>query len=60
MHFSLESHPQKPAVPLPQRTPSAGPRKKHSHRCKRCGQGVYCYKTHCTKPQRVTTCTGCR
>lgn len=35
------------------------PRKKHSHRCKTCGQGTYCYKARCTKPQRVEQCFWC-
>jgi len=35
------------------------PRKKHSHRCATCGQGVYCYKTRCTQPQRLETCRWC-
>jgi hypothetical protein len=34
-------------------------RKKHSHRCKRCGDAVYCYKTACTKPQRIDECSYC-
>lgn len=36
------------------------PRKKHSHRCKNCGQGVYCYKKGCTKPQRIEFCVYCK
>jgi hypothetical protein len=36
------------------------PRKKHSHRCQKCGQGTYCYKKHCTKPQRIEQCMWCR
>ncbi len=36
------------------------PRKKHSHRCRKCGHAVYCYKGHCTKPQRVDECQYCR
>jgi hypothetical protein len=35
------------------------PRKKHSHRCQKCGAGVYCYKSQCLKPQRVTACQYC-
>lgn len=35
------------------------PRKKHSHRCLKCGEGVYCYKQDCTKPQRVDCCQWC-
>jgi len=41
------------------------PRKKHSHRCKGCEQKFYqlnavaCYKSHCTKPQLVETCSWC-
>ncbi len=36
------------------------PRKKHSHRCLKCGSAVYCYKSRCTKPQLVATCQWCR
>jgi hypothetical protein len=36
------------------------PRKKHSHRCRICGQGVYCYKTHCQLPQRIDACANCQ
>jgi hypothetical protein len=36
------------------------PRKKHSHRCVRCGGAVYCYKADCTKPQRLDACQYCR
>ena len=36
------------------------PRKKHSHRCRRCGSAVYCYKTQCQKPQRVDRCQYCK
>ncbi len=36
------------------------PRKKHSHRCKVCGQGVYCYKTQCQQPQRIEACANCQ
>ena len=37
---------------------SCVPRKKHSHRCKICGEASYCYKKHCQKPQRIV-CTVC-
>jgi hypothetical protein len=33
-----------------------GKRKRHSHRCKRCRHGVYCYKGKCALPQRVECC----
>lgn len=36
------------------------PRKKHSHRCRKCGQAVWCYKTQCAKPQRIDECMYCR
>lgn len=36
------------------------PRKKHSHRCRSCGYAVYCYKTRCTKPQKIERCGWCR
>ncbi len=36
------------------------PRKKHSHRCTICRQGVYCYKTQCMKPQRIEACANCQ
>lgn len=36
------------------------PRKKHSHRCMCCGDAVYCYKSHCTKPQRIERCQWCK
>jgi hypothetical protein len=51
MNEYTQNPPQKPLYPFP--------RKKHSHRCQRCGSAVYCYKTHCQKPQRVTTCPYC-
>ena len=42
----------------------AFPRKRHSHTCLTCktrGQGaVACYKSHCTKPQRIDMCACCR
>lgn len=41
---------QPPAFPFP--------RKKHSHRCPKCGNAVYCYRTRCQKPQRVQ-CDNC-
>ena len=41
-------------------SPDLPPRKKHSHRCLRCGSAVYCYKSRCTLPQRITTCRWCR
>lgn len=35
-------------------------RGKHSHRCGRCGQGTYCYKAGCQKPQKIEICFYCR
>lgn len=40
--------------------PPATPRGKHSHRCMTCGEAVYCYKSQCTKPQRVEVCQWCK
>lgn len=40
--------------------PASFPRKKHSHRCLKCGEAVWCYKARCTKPQRVVACQWCR
>ena len=42
------------------------PRKRHSHKCKSCeekfGQynAVACYKSQCTRPQAVETCSWCK
>lgn len=36
------------------------PRAKHSHRCRHCGEAVYCYKAQCIKPQRVERCLYCK
>ena len=36
------------------------PRAKHSHRCKSCGEGGYCYKSQCKQPQRIEMCACCR
>lgn len=35
------------------------PRGRHSHRCQTCGEAEYCYKTKCTKPQKIEVCTWC-
>jgi hypothetical protein len=35
------------------------PRKKHSHRCKVCGNAVYCYKKDCQKPAKIAACANC-
>jgi len=48
------------AARLSQHEITALPRKKHSHRCMACGSAVYCYKTRCTKPQRIELCAWCR
>lgn len=36
------------------------PRGKHSHRCKICRSGVYCYQSGCLEPQRIDACAECR
>lgn len=36
------------------------PRGKHSHRCKICRSGVYCYKQACGLPQKLDACAECR
>jgi hypothetical protein len=38
------------------------PRKRHAHRCTRCGQGrsVACYKTGCTRSRVTQSCQYCR
>ena len=38
------------------------PRKRHSHRCMGCNDlnSVACYKSQCSKPQRVNQCQYCR
>jgi hypothetical protein len=37
------------------------PRKRHSHKCLNCGgNSVACYKTRCTRSQRVDSCQWCR
>lgn len=35
-------------------------RKKHSHRCQRCRQAHYCYRKHCTYPQKISACQYCK
>ena len=35
-------------------------RGKHSHRCKICRQGTYCYKQACGLPQKLEACAECR
>ncbi len=50
-------------TPMKRTDPYTGPypRKRHSHRCLGCHDrnAVACYKSHCTKPQLVTSCMWC-
>ena len=58
--ITLESlRAQQAAAIADKRYPGPFPRKKHSHRCETCGAGVYCYKTACSKPQRIAVCNYC-
>lgn len=48
-------------TPLGQPIVYAFPRKRHSHRCTRCGgRPVACYKQGCQKSPVVATCQWCR
>jgi hypothetical protein len=55
------------ATPAPGANPKTAPylgpfpRKRHAHRCQRCGQGrsVACYKQHCHKARVTATCMYC-
>ena len=48
-------------APKPEPAPYSGPfpRGKHSHRCQKCGQATYCYKTGCKLPQKIQKCRWC-
>lgn len=49
-----------PPKPAPVLYAGPFPRKKHSHRCEKCGEASYCYQTGCKLPQRLEICRWCR